>query len=193
MELKQALEEELKSCKFIQLGSLHRLITPNSVASHLGKNCPNNEVLQQIASSAPKLFAILILLQQETAITKYLSKGFCDKDFPILDKAQIPDLKYGEIKQGLYEKQWCIPIVLDQSQHLDLPLEFKAPLFFQNDHKRHGTFGMVSRVRVADGHLPHHSSVSALVIWRGQTDLSVSRIVSPSNRSGRMTEVNGIA
>lgn len=178
MELKQALEKELKVYKFIRLESLHRLITSTSVASHLREDCPNKEILQQIASSAPKLFAILILLEQETAITEYLSKGFCDKDFPILDKAQIPDFVYDENKQALYEKQWCIPIVLHQSQHLDLPTEFKPP-FLENSYKNHGSFGSVFKVRVANGHLPHHNSVSSLILrWR-QTDLSGSRIVSP--------------
>ena len=164
MALKQALEDELKINKFIQLETLRRLITPKSVASHLRENCPSTTALQEIASIAPKLFAILVLLEQETAITEYLSKGFCDKNFPISTKAHIPDLNYGGNKRGIYEKQWCVPIVLDEREHLDLPTEFKAP-FLENNYKDHGSFGSVFKVRVANGHLANYDSVSPLVLW----------------------------
>ena len=163
MTLKQQLEIELKKePRFIQLEKLHSLITPERVASHLRTKCPDTADPQQIVSSAPKLFAILVLLGQETAISEYLSKGFCDKDFPILDKTLIPDLDHGEHKQALYEKQWCIPIVLDPSEHLYLPFQFKPP-FLEDTYRDKGAFGIVRKVRVAKGHLPHYTSVSALI------------------------------
>ena len=172
MELKQALEDELKLYKFIPLETLDRLITQESVASYLDENPLDRDAtyLQQITSIAPKLFAILVLLGRENSIKDYLSKGFCDKNFPILDKSDIPDIGRTEDKQELYKKQWQIPIVLQQSQHLDLPLEFIPP-FLEQRYVHHGSFGAVYKVRVANGQLPQCNSVRAVIPRCRQTDL----------------------
>ena len=157
MELKKLLKDELDTRKFITIEKLEHFITPDAVEQSLHVKNPIQPGLadaRKIASCAPKLFAILILLGEEDAIAEYLAQGFCDKDFPIWDKSLIPDVGRVETKHELFDKQWYVPIVLQQNQHLDLPLEFIPPIVHAENHIRHGSFGFVQKVHIAKGHLP---------------------------------------
>ena len=168
MELKHELEQDLNSYKFIQLSTLRRLITRESVRAHLDCSRPGlcTAQLQDIATKAPRLFALLVLLDRGAAIKECLEENFLDESFPILDKDRIPDID-GVDKQALYDRQWQIPIVLPRSPHLDLPNEFIAPFLPSNDRRsRHGSFGHVYKERVASGHLEDHESVRTIILER---------------------------
>lgn len=160
MDLKKVLEDELKYRTYISLETLERCITLDYVAGHLQAKRPISDA---IVSRAPKLFAILLLLGHEHAIEQYLSNGFCDENFPIRDKSQIPAIGRTDLRQKLYDKQWCIPVVLDPDIHLDLPLEFVPPLIIDPNWFEHGSFGIIRSVRVAKGHLPRYDSVRNLI------------------------------
>ena len=166
MQIKHGLEQDLGSCKFIQLSTLHRLITRESVRAHLDCNRLGlgTAQLQDIATKACRLFAILVLLDRGAAIKECLEKNFLDGRFPVYDKDDIPDID-GVDKQALYDRQWQIPIVLPRSPHLNLPDKFIAP-FLPSDERqpRHGSFGFVFKERVASGHLEHHESVRTIIL-----------------------------
>ena len=172
MDLKQALEDELRLYHFIQLGALRHLITPKSVQAYLKNSGLDLRTvdLQEIVSKALKLFAVLVLLERADTITKYLSNGFSDKDFPILKESDIPNITCVEDKRALLKKQWQVPIVLQRSRNLDLPAEFIRP-FLQSECRDHGSFAIVYKVLVANGHLPFsHDSVRAMLRNRGLAD-----------------------
>lgn len=165
MDLKQELEQEVKTNKFIQKSALRRLITKESVRTFFhNKDLDLGTVdLQDITSRAPKLFAILVLLGQGEAIKDCLQKGFRDKKFPILKKAHIPNI--GRVnEQGLYERQWEIPDALPRSGDITFPAEFIRPFLGELDTRpQHGSFGYVYKVRVASGYLEEHESVSVRI------------------------------
>ena len=163
MDLKQRLEREIESHKFIQLKALHDLITEESIQAHLNVTKPDTQFadLREITSKSPKLFAILVLLGRECTIVEYHSRDFYDRSFPVLKPADIPDIGYPADQQGIYIRQWHIPIVLKRSPHLNLPFEFVPPILEKCD-VRNGSFGYVYKVRMADGHVPQYKSVRAI-------------------------------
>ena len=153
MHLKKELEDELRHKKFISLEALDRCIRPVHVKQHLQAKRPSTATHHEIVSTAPKLFALLVLLGQGHAIEKYLSSGFCDKEFPVWDVNRIPDIGCTDLNQELYRKQWDIPPVLYQEHHLDLPLAFVPPFLDKETFVNYGSFGLIHKVRVAKGHL----------------------------------------
>ena len=164
MSLRELLEKEINCHNFILLDSLHRLINESNVLKclhyydiHLQ---PDN--IQEIIARAPKLFALLVLLGGESRISDYLFKGFGDNCFPILSEEDVPDVGNGQRRQDLYRIQWNIPIILDKSRHLNLPVHFIPP-FLDECLVNHGSFGYISKVRVADYHLPGYPSVRFLI------------------------------
>ncbi|KAL9610884.1 MAG: hypothetical protein Q9167_004425 [Letrouitia subvulpina] len=167
MDLRRALQKETRSevlkshYKFISLEALDRLVTLPNVRSHLAAcRVPiRTEELQKIVSRSRKLFAILVLIGQETAIKECLLKGFCDRNFPIGHIAEIPEIGSDHTKRALHSRQWRIPIVLQRSQHLVLPSGFIPP-FLDRDYRANGAFGVVYKVYVAKGHLTHHHDSS---------------------------------
>ena len=165
MELKHELEQDLRNNKFIQLSTLHRLITQESVRAYLDNNRLqlHTAQLQDIANNAPKLFAILVLLDRGGAIKECLKKNFLDKSFPFFDKNGIPNI-YGVDKQALYNRQWQIPI-LPRSPHLDLPHNFIRPFLpDESPQVRNGSFGVVQKVKVASGHLENYEAVRITIL-----------------------------
>ena len=106
MDLKQQLEQALKTSKFefIQLSTLDDLITEDNVRkfstkTHLSLDATK---LQEITTKARRLFSILVLLDQGSAIKDCLRENFCDDSFPILNTAKIPECVD---KDALYDYQ----------------------------------------------------------------------------------------
>ena len=158
-DFKRVLEDELKTRDFVSLEALDRCLTSAQAAKHSHTNRPTTALLDQIVFRARKLFALLVLLGYEHAIEQCLSKGFSDDKFPVWDKSQIPYVGIPHFQQELYRKQWCVPIVLHQDSHLDLPLEFVPPFLEIRYGIDGGGFGVIHKVRVAKGHLPQFDSV----------------------------------
>lgn len=160
MLLREELDQELLRYNFISLSALHKLVHAASIQSCLFESGvtvqPN--VLEEITSRSPKLFALLTLQGREYSIEDYHLTGFHDDNFPLLKEEDVPHVGSRDERLSIYRAQWKIPIVLEKSRHLDLPPEFVPP-FLEERTVGHGAFGFVSRVRVADGHLPGYSSV----------------------------------
>ena len=171
MEVKHELEQDLESCGFIQLSTLDRSITEESVRAYSDSNRLKLRTaqLQDIATKAPRLFAILVLLDRGGAITECLQKRFFDEEFfdktgKAFGKADIPDI-VGVDKQALYDRQWQIPIVLPRSPHLNLPNEFIPPFLPSKERQpRHGSFGFVYKEKVASGHIENYESVRIIIL-----------------------------
>ena len=186
MDLKKALEKQLKSdehkadYRFIHVEALQRLINQESVRKYLRGNGvdPTVEDTDRIVRHSPKLFAILVLCDRGRAIQSYLSKGFCDENFPVYDKTAIPDVGYPRDQESIYVRQWQIPIVLPRSQHLELPKEFIPP-FLEQQARTHGHFGWVYKVKLAKGHLENYDSVNNFASSTYRTNSSISASILP--------------
>lgn len=162
MNLKHELESEIVKYGFVQSSALNSLITEDSVRAYFRKKHLCAADIQGITSKAPRLFALLVLLGRGNAIEKCLSSDFVDEIFPLLDTASVPNICHIN-KQELYTRQWQIPIILPRARHLDLPHDFIPP-FLEEKQISHGTFGFVSRVKLASGHLTGYDSVRLLTV-----------------------------
>jgi hypothetical protein len=158
-DILSAKEENSDHISFISLESLEELFTPQTVEACLkrrGIRLPS-EAIKTIVSKARKLFAILVLTEQEHHILYLLGNGFNDDRFPI-PEAGVPEFENPQQREEFYRTQWRFSIVLKKENHLELPGD--VPLPFVNEKPGgFGAFGVVSKVKILPGHLPEHKSV----------------------------------
>ena len=160
MDLRQTLLEEKRRRGFISLAGIERLITPENVAAQLALRDlrPGPSSVFTIASTARKLFAILVLLELEHHAPNLIRERISDRLFPIHDKADIPLFETESQRQAFFTEQWTIPPRFDRDKHLECPTATVLP-FLEKERVNNGTFGILYRVKVADGHLHGYSSV----------------------------------
>jgi len=160
MDLRPRLLNEKKKLRFISIAALTRLITESSVAAHLAFRGIQHQRsgVSAIVSTAPKLFAILIILKLEHHILDFVRGGKTDDMFPI-SEADIPAFETEKHRQEFFLEQWTIPPRFDRKRHLEFPRNAKPP-FLEKERSNNGTFGIIYKVKVADGHLPGYSAVS---------------------------------
>lgn len=138
---------------FIPICKLRELVTQTTVENHLEwkgvkLSTPLNSTT--IARSR-KLIAILILLGLEIHIENVIGLGNSDEIFPV-KQANISFLDNDDDKYRFCLAQWTVPLAFSSEQHMELPREASLP-FLSKTRINHGTFGIVYKVRVADGHL----------------------------------------
>lgn len=118
-----------------------------------------------VRGSAPKLYALLLLMGQSVRMISI----FLD-DYPISDKIFGPhdtdnvsfcsldflesNVYLKDIARDIFEKQWCIPPVLSQSQTSHFPIRyFRFPFLSEPVMIGQGSGSIVNRVTVANEHL----------------------------------------
>ena len=159
MALRQSLLQEKQQHRFISFAALAKLINETSVGdSLLSRNIQLiSPIVSTIVSKAPKLFAILVLLELEHRIPDLINKGTTDDVFPIR-QVNFPGFEDDKNLQDVCREQWIVPPKLDDAAHLELPRDARLP-FTEKDFSNNGTFGIIYKVKVADGHLSANSSV----------------------------------
>lgn len=153
MTLGAFLVETKTKYGFIPIYKLRELVTQTTVEHHLEwKGIKFSKLLNStIIARSRKLIAILILLNLEIHIENVIGLGICDEIFPV-KQGNISFLKDDDNKYHFYLAQWAVPLAFSPEHHMELPREASLP-FLSKTRINHGTFGIVYKVRVADGHL----------------------------------------
>jgi hypothetical protein len=206
-DLKGQLEQELdrsgygnnkRDAKFISMGFITRLFSlsnPSQLKKRLEKdwetvrnmgdeahlpNCTLEDLEERVRSQAPKLYAILqlidqpqliiLLLYQEIPITDSIWEGHRThrEDVPYCTKEYLSSVKHlSKHAEKIYEKQWYIPPVLRSNACEIFPVgHFRFPFAEDPVKIGEGGYGDVYKVKVAPGHLKleeghGHEEVSA--------------------------------
>ncbi|KAK3167127.1 hypothetical protein OEA41_010253 [Lepraria neglecta] len=117
----------------------------------------NNTIFSQIVDNAPKLFSVLVLLEREHHIGELVKDNILDDAFPFLEQ-HLPTLETKGDRDEFYRAQWTIPPILEPTRHLELSGSVVLR-FLEKRLVNHGTFGIISSVKVANGHIVGYSAV----------------------------------
>ena len=158
-DILSASERNCDNIPFVSFESLRELITATTVEARLNARgiVYPPETIHTIVSKAPKLFAILVLTEQEHHIFYLLGNDINDDRFPMLG-AEVPEFESLQQRESFYWMQWKFSLVLKKEKHLELPGGVPLP-FTLDKAEGFGAFGVVSKVKILPGHLPEHKSV----------------------------------
>ena len=153
------LEQKEKQPGFISVRDLQDLVTADSVARLLSCDDPkipspaDQAALEEALPRARKLTAVLILARLEAYIRDIVVKrGITDeKVFPIGHWPAILPLSAEEMER-IGREEWAVPLVLKSKHHIKLPRGAVLP-YLRKERVNHGAFGIVYKVKIADGHL----------------------------------------
>jgi hypothetical protein len=158
-DILSAEERNCDKIPFVSFESLRKLVTAQAVEARLKTRgiVPPAETIQTIVSKAPKLFAILVLNDQEHHIFYLLRNDINDDRFPMLE-VEVPEFESLQQREKFYQTQWRFSLILKKEKHLELPGDVPLPFTYEKA-EGFGAFGVVSKVVVSPGHLPEHKSV----------------------------------
>lgn len=159
-DILSAEEENSDHIPFISVESLQKLVTPQTVQARLNTRGirARPEMIQLIVSEARKIFALLVLTEQEHHILHLLQNDFNDDRLPI-SQDEVPDFENPRQREEFYLTQWKLSLVFKKEKHLELPGNVPLP-FASEKPGAFGAFGVVSKVKILEGYLPEHKSVS---------------------------------
>ena len=167
MDLRRRLQEELRRNRnydgreFIPTQVLTKLVTCETIHDTLkrSKMDVTKDLLEQIASEAPRIFAILLLAEREYHIFNFLDRHLCDDSLPI-DEADVPDFETEDDRRNFFRTQLRFPPVFKKQRHLEVSEDIVLP-FLELSYVANGSFGMIYRVKLAEGHLPESTIVKS--------------------------------
>jgi len=153
MTLGTLLVETKTKYGFVPIYKLRELVTQTAVENHLERKGVklSTPLISTTITRSRKLIAILILLDLEIHIENVINLGNTDEIFPV-KQGNISFLKDDHDKYNFCLMQWAVPPAFTSEQHMELPREAILP-FLSKTRINHGAFGIVYKVRVADGHL----------------------------------------
>jgi hypothetical protein len=156
MSLKESLAQSKGRYGFIPISKLRELVTHIAVQSHLeSQGVKISKALKPTTVvRSRKLFAILILLALERHIENLLDNGITDNIFPAYE-SDLSILEDDEDRHSFLVEQWTIPFPFHPEQNMNIPRNAILP-FLSKERINYGTFGIVYKVRVADGHLVNY-------------------------------------
>ena len=159
MDLRSALSSLPKEDGFVSLKSLKECMTEKKIKDHISAN--SIPVNPEVIFTRLRLFAILVLLECENHVNSLLA-DIEDETFFFYTKEDIP-WKPGESdrRAEFFELQSQFPPMLTRKfPPQSFPPSFRPPFIVVSENGPAGSFGIVRRVRIAEGHLPDHSQVS---------------------------------
>lgn len=170
-DIADLLKREIDTVSFISAHRLKELITLETVSSVL-LDLKDREMISEIVHRAPRLFASLVLIDKPEYIQKLLELKVDDELFRYLKpKSPIRTPKWlfdlSEIgpenfQEDLYNVHGRLPFPFQSEGH---PVVYDQSYVFpykSTEHIGSGSFGSVSKVNVAGGHLRGYFSVRAL-------------------------------
>jgi len=158
-DILSADERNCDGIPFVSFESLRKLVTAQTVEARLKARgiVPPPETIQTIVSKAAKLFANLVLTEQEHHILDLLGNDVNDDKFP-MPEAEVPEFESPQQRENFYKTQWRFSLVLKKEKHLEIPGPAPLPFTYEKT-EGFGSFGIVSKVQISPGHLPEHKSV----------------------------------
>jgi hypothetical protein len=177
--LKKIIDEK----RFVSLEFLRQLFTPQFVRTCLESSeiSQTRDLVDAIIYKAPKLFAVLLLIERENRIKSLLERGWDDDAWPLLE-IEVPEFDIIQKKEEFYRAQWFIPPVLTKERHLELPGDAPLP-FVQKDFGGNGSFGVIWKVKVSSGHLQVKDEVKASILCIRALPLIVDLVLEGIRRN----------
>ena len=178
----QLLAQEGKE-KLISVSALEELITSETVEKHLrtfsnlAERPVDSTLVSKIVSSARQLFSILVLLKLESLVPDLIANGTTDSIFPIRDKNDLPDRILPKDRESILSQQTVFPLVFKHGDTMEIPENYKLP-FLEEKTKANGAFGVVSKAKIAEGHLVNMEAVSIGPYGLQMTIFDIRRAVS---------------
>jgi hypothetical protein len=158
--------------EFIPDPALRELVTDESVLGALTSHgmAAGRDLAERIVSTARKLFAMLVLVEQEHYVLEYLDCPLCDDDLPI-GREKVPKFRFDE-EGHFFRIQSKFPPVFERQTHLEISRDMVLP-FLHTSYVDNGSFGLVYKAIVAEGHLSGTVDVKPLLLI-----LSKSRLLA---------------
>jgi hypothetical protein len=151
--LRDRLLEIIGREKFVPISEARKLVTVEAVRSHLqlGREEAPTWLEERLPCSL-KLVTILILIGGETYVQQFLKQGMSDKIFPV-KREEVPNFKDIDHENRFYDKQHIVPPIFRSSEQLTLSKSAILPFELDESESRNGSFGIVWRYRVPNGHI----------------------------------------
>lgn len=158
MNLLGHLTRELEGKRVLSLAYLNDLLTEESIRNHFRHQGIHVDAsTPKLLLSRPRLFAILILLERERDVAT-IQRHIKDDSFVFYTEDEVPR-EIGD-RRAFFHHQAYVPLALTCTYPpQEFPAIFKPPFSFCSKESANGSFGIVRRVKVADGHLPDHNPV----------------------------------
>lgn len=153
-------QENFDTQKFVPEGKLHDLLNEDVITKSI-RSCgieyyKHAETVDTIANGARKIFAILVLLNQEAAITKFIENDQlqCSQlDSKLPFPLSILESMDFDGAQDFYERQWefVSPIFSDLTTHRVLHNNMRLPIM-ESKYLGEGGFGRVFTIVIHQNH-----------------------------------------
>lgn len=161
-DLRSLLDGITRKPGFVSLDSLKECMTEQKIKEHISSFSVHvgPEELKVIFTR-PRLFAILVLLERETAVIALLADIQNDMFFFHTKKDVPPMVGESNHRAKFFELQSQFPPMLScKDPPQEFPDSFRPPFLDESERGPSGSYGIVHRVKIAAGHLAGHSSVS---------------------------------
>jgi hypothetical protein len=180
-QMKNGYERSDRETGFISRDALDKIFTTSNLKQSLKNDYeispitrkPKHNDLERLISyvrhEAPKIYALLVLLERSEKIIPLLAHkppvtdaifdAFDDEGFgPCCDKRSLTNIPHlRDVAKSFCEIQWYIPPVLDSRIHGRFPVShFRFPFTSKPEplpKENQGSWGIVSKVKVAREHL----------------------------------------
>lgn len=153
-------QENFDTQKFVPEGDLQDLLSEDVIARSI-RSCDidfykHAETIHTIKNGARKIFAILVLLNQEVAITKFIENDQlqCSQlDSKLPFPLSILESMEFDGAQDFYERQWefVSPIFSDLATHRVLDNNIRLPIM-ESKYLGEGGFGRVFKIVIHRHH-----------------------------------------
>ena len=173
-----ALIENYKKQRFFCKAAVDNLLTRETISTWIKTHPLHREssteahkevTIDGIINNARLLFAILVATELESFTSTLLAKGQSDKSLPSIDYECLN--MSSEERQRLMESCKKFSPILRRNTHVTFSLETVLPFTQREPTDKRGTFGLIYRVEVADGHLEGYNQ-----------NIVAEKLVRPENR-----------
>ena len=170
MSLQEELGKQKREIGFVPVAALDTLVTLDSVQQLVSDRLPQwsahhgfERSLARALPRARKLIAVLVLSGLEEHIPYFVSQGISDDVFRIQDMRMFAHLDV-QARARIRKEQWTVPPILSAREHFYFQDGTILP-FSEMKVVNHGSYGIVHKIKVAEGHLdsdwPGYREVSA--------------------------------
>jgi len=162
MDLRHELLGVKEKYGFIPISEIRKLVTKEAVRSHLKSNYEEGSTWpeSQISLSL-KLITILILIGEETCLEQFLKQNISDEIFPVAE-SKVPVFQDTNKKHRFFVEQDIVPPIFRPSEQLCLPRTTTLPFISSQERIGSGSFGIVKRVKIANGHIENFQVCEAV-------------------------------
>jgi len=162
MDLRHKLLGVKERYGFISISEIRKLVTEEAVRSHLKSNYKEGSTWPKSQFSLSlKLITILILIGEEACLEQFLKQNISDDIFPVAE-IKVPVFQDTNKKHRFFVEQDTVPPIFRPYEQLYLSRTTTLPFISSKERIGSGSFGIVKRVTVANGHIENFQVCGAV-------------------------------